>query len=415
MKQNAIIQTLSKPLLFATFFMAFPVFTIVQNISFFFLAYFFYKINAVTPQLLKVKTLMGVTAVFMIIAAFISTINAGLFFEIDNFKNAVKVLPNYTYWGVLIIFLGNVFFRFLSYEQLGKMVFLGLCANILGRFILNPILNLLPFYSPGSQNSFAFQLIIFAPIATSYMHKKYSNYFYTFAFIGVISLAGVLSGSRSASILVLVGATASVLLGNFIQISITAFLAIFASFVIPALIESPQVKTAIQQLNPRTYELLYETENTLQTDRSYLTRLAMIEKGLNIFEDHPISGIGIGNFMATEYGSDFKFEGAEFIEYREDELMRTNAHNSYISFLSEGGILLIIPMLLLMFAPTVFLIFNYFSIPNEHKGLFVGIIFMCIHSWFIAGMVNVMGWFLLSIANAYMLNFRQFKIREIKQ
>jgi O-antigen ligase len=140
----------------------------------------------------------------------------------------------------------------------------------------------------------------------------------------------------------------------------------------------------------------------------------MIEKGLNIFEDHPISGIGIGNFMATEYEIDFKFEGAEFIEAREDELMHINAHNSYISFLSEGGILLIIPMLILMFAPTVFFIFNYFSIPNEHKGLFVGIIFMCIHSWFIAGMVNVMGWFLLGIANAYMLNFRQFKINKIR-
>ena len=139
----------------------------------------------------------------------------------------------------------------------------------------------------------------------------------------------------------------------------------------------------------------------------------MIEKGLNIFEDHPISGIGIGNFMTTEYEIDFKFEGSEFIEAREDALMHTNAHNSYISFLSEGGILLIIPMLILMFTPTVFFVFNYFSIPNEHKGLFVGIIFMCIHSWFIAGMVNVMGWFLLGIANAYILNFRQFKIINI--
>jgi O-antigen ligase len=119
--------------------------------------------------------------------------------------------------------------------------------------------------------------------------------------------------------------------------------------------------------------------------------------------------------MATEYEIDFKFEGSEFIEGKEEELMHINAHNSYISFLSEGGILLIIPMLILMFAPTVFFIFNYFSIPNEHKGLFVGIIFMCIHSWFIAGMVNVMGWFLIGIANAYMLNFRQFKIKEIRK
>ena len=410
MMQNAVLRQLSKPLLFATFFMAFPVFTIVQNISFFFLVYFFYKINAVTPQLLKAKSLLGVTAIFIIIAAFISTINAGLNFGIENFITAVKVLPNYTYWGILVIFLGNVFFRFATYEQMGKMVFWGVCANIAGKYIFYPILNLIPLYNGGSQNSFAFQLIIFAPIATSYLHKKYNNYLYTFAFIGIISLAGTLSGSRSASILVIVGSTASILLGNFIQIGITSFLAVLFSFVIPTLIDSPQVKTTIQKLNLRTYELLYETENTLQTDRSYLTRLAMIEKGLNIFEDHPISGIGIGNFMTTEYEIDFKFEGSEFIEAREDALMHTNAHNSYISFLSEGGILLIIPMVILMFTPTVFFVINYFSIPNEHKGLFVSIIFMCIHSWFIAGMVNVMGWFLLGIANAYILNFRQFKI-----
>jgi O-antigen ligase len=413
MKQNAILKTLTKPLLFATFFMAFPVFTIVQNISFFFLVYFFYKINAVTPQLLKAKSLMGVVAIFMIIASFLSTIKAGLYFGIENFVNAIKVLPNYSYWGILIIFLGNVFFRFVTYDQLGKMVFWGVCANITGRYIFYPILNLIPLYNAGSQNSFAFQLIIFAPIASSYIHKKYNSYFYTFTFIGLISLAGALSGSRSASILVLVGATASILLGNFIQISITAFLTILASFVIPSLIKSPQIMTAIQQINPRTYELLYESENILQTDRSYLTRLAMIEKGLNIFEDHPISGIGIGNFMITEYEIDFKFEGSEYIESKEDELMHTNAHNSYISFLSEGGILLTIPMLLIMFTPIVFFVINFFYIPNEHKGLFVGIIFMCIHAWFIAGMVNVMGWFLLGIANAYILNFRQFKIKKI--
>ena len=411
MKQNAIIQTLSKPLLFATFFMAFPVFTVVQNISFFFLAYFFYKINAITPQLLKAKSIMGITGIFLIIGAFMSTLKSGLYFGTESFYTSIKVLPNYTYWGLLIIFVGNVFFRFVSFEHLGKMVFWGVCANVAGRFIFYPILNILPFYNGGSQNGFAFQLIIFAPIATSYLHDKYSNYFYTFIFIGLISLSGALSGSRSASIMVLLGSTASVYLGNFIQLSITTFLAILASFVIPSLIESPQVKKIVQQLNPRTYELLYETENTLKTDRSYLTRLAMIEKGLNIFEDHPISGIGIGNFMATEYEIDFKFEGSEFIETKEDELMHTNSHNSYISFLSEGGILLFIPLMLLLFLPIYFFFTHYFTIPNVHKGLFIGIIFMSIHSWFIAGMVNVMGWFILGIANAYMINFKRFKIK----
>lgn len=408
--QNILLKRITRPLLLATFFMAFPVFTIVQNISFFFLVYFFYKVNPITLQPFKPKSLMGLIAILMVIAAFLSTISAGINIGFDHFINAIKVLPNYTYWGVLIIFLGNVFFKFATYDQLGKIVFWGVCANVASRYIFYPILEFIPFYSFGSANSFAFQLIIYAPIASSYIHKKYNNYLYTFTFIGIISLAGVLSGSRSASILVLIGSSTSVLLGNLIQLTVMLFLGTLASFVIPAFIESPQVKTTLHELNPRTYELLYETESTLQTDRSYLTRLAMIEKGLNIFEDHPISGIGIGNFMATEYTIDFKFEGSEFIEYREDELMHTNSHNSYISFLSEGGILLLIPMLILIFTPTVFFITHYFSIPNEHKGLFIGIVFMSIHSWFIAGMVNVMGWFLLGLANAYIINFKHFKL-----
>jgi O-antigen ligase len=409
--QEALLQRITKPLLLATFFMAFPVFTIVQNISFFFLVYFFYTINPITHQPFRPKSFMGLAALFMIFAAFLSTISAAINIGVEHFINAVKVLPNYTYWGVLIIFLGNIIFKFATYEQLGRMVFWGVCANVASRYIFYPLLEFIPFYSFGSANSFAFQLIIYAPIASSYIHKKYNNYLYTFCFIGIISLAGILSGSRSASILVLIGSSTSVLLGNFIQMTIMLFLGTLASFIIPALIESPQVKTTLHDLNPRTYELIYETENTLQTDRSYLTRLAMIEKGLNIFEDHPISGIGIGNFMATEYAIDFKFEGSEFIEYQEEHLMHTNSHNSYISFLSEGGILLLIPMLILIFSPTVFFITHYFSIPNEHKGLFIGIVFMSIHSWFIAGMVNVMGWFLLGLANAYIINFKQFKIK----
>lgn len=394
------------------FFMAFPVFTIFQNISFYFLILFAFAINPLPISKLKIRSLMGVVSIFLILAAIISAICAGIFIGQKNLYIAINVLPNYTYWGALIIFLGNVFFKFTNYENFGKWIFWGVVANVTGRYFFLPILSVIPFHNAGSPNSFAFQLIIFAPIASSYLQNKYKNYFITFLFIGLISLAGILSGSRSASILVFVGSSIAVLLGSLTQIAVLSFLGILASFAIPAIVDSPAVKATILDLNPRTYELLYETENTLQTDRSYLTRLAMIEKGMNIFKEHPITGIGIGNFMSAEYPIDFKFEGAEFIEYQEEHLMHTNAHNSYISFLSEGGILLLIPMVILIFTPTVFFITHYISIPNVHKGLFIGIIFMSIHSWFIAGMVNVMGWFLLGVANAYIINFKSFKLQQ---
>lgn len=358
---------------------------------------------------------MDYGAVGLIIGSIISTISTGIYYGHDTFLTSISVLPNYIYWGILVIFTGNVLFKFITFDQVSKYIFLGVLANVVGRFFLSPILNLIPFYSPGSQNSFAFQMIIFTPIASAWIQNRYKNYFISFGFIILVSLAGILSGSRSGSLLVFFGSSLTVLLGNFIHLLIVGFLGLLSSFLIPTFLESSAVKSAINQLNPRTYELLYETESTLETDRSYLTRLAMIEKGINIFEANPITGIGIGNFMQVTYEIDFDFEGAELIENKIDDLMHLNSHNSYISFLSEGGLLLITPMLLLMFYPLVFFTINYFKIRLEHKGLFIGIFCMCLHSWFIAGMVNVHGWFIISIANAFILNSKHFFIKKVTE
>jgi O-antigen ligase len=130
----------------------------------------------------------------------------------------------------------------------------------------------------------------------------------------------------------------------------------------------------------------------------------MIEKGVGIFNEHPITGVGVGNFTKVDFDIQFDFEGGHFIESKEDFLTTgTSAHNSYISLLAEGGLLLLIPVLLLIFIPITFFIFQFNQIHNLARALFISVLLMSVHSWFISGMINVYAWFLIGITNSYMI------------
>ncbi|MBP9185556.1 MAG: O-antigen ligase family protein [Bacteroidia bacterium] len=351
--------------------------------------------------MLEVRGAMAFGSILFMIGAITSTIGAGINLGYEYFELAIKVLPNYLYWGFLVLTLGNLALKTVQLDQIYKMIFYGLVASCLSFFLLKPILEGLPFFRNVTQNNFAFILISFGPMGVYYVQLKWRNGFYTILAILGISFCGIISGSRSGSLLVFLGCALAVSIESWLKIMILAFLGFVLYLITPQLLSSPSIKMEIYNLNERTYDLLYETDATLATDRSFLTRLAMIEKGLNIFEEYPIAGIGIGNFSSKSFDIDFEFEGSEYIEGKEEQLeSKTNPHNSYISFLSEGGLVLFIPAIFLMFYPIGFFITHYNKLSGTEKALFIGVLFMCIHAWFIAGMINVYGWFLLGITNA---------------
>eukprot|EP01035_Chromulina_nebulosa_P004957 gene4957-6732_t len=115
-----------------------------------------------------------------------------------------------------------------------------------------------------------------------YVKDKYGQRWAIVAAILII-LAGTLSGSRSGSILTL-----------------------FTSGSVVIQLEA--VKSAIFSLNERTYYIIYETEETLTTDQSYLIRLAQVEKGLGLFQENPFFGIGLNNFTYRPYSFKGDFE-----------------------------------------------------------------------------------------------------------
>jgi O-antigen ligase len=401
---NLIKEKAEKKLKWVSFFMAYPNWVILQNISFFFLLSFYQSTSKYYIKAFKIASPISLAAYLLILGALISAVNCGFIFDFEYFVNSIKVLPNYTYWGLIVITVGNLAVPIMKLAAFYKQFFYGIILATLSYYPLSPLLKMIPIFNDSSPNHYAFLLILFGPMATSYVQKKWKNGVYTFLFIIGITLAGFLSGSRSGSLLTLAGCSLVVAINSWVRILIVAFLSLFVSIAAPQILDSPEVKQAIFELNERTYSLIYETENTLNTDQSYLTRLAMIEKGLNIFEDHPISGVGLGNFGKVTYNIDFEFDGAELLEQKYETLETgISAHNSYISFLAEGGLLVFIPMLIIMFYPILYFILNFNFIKEEEKALFVSIIFMCIHAWFISAMLNAFGWFVIGIANSYII------------
>jgi O-antigen ligase len=406
-----IKKSAEKKLELAAFLMAYPFWIIVQNISFFVMISFYMTASKYSVKLFRVGSSMSIAAALMAIAVIVSVVGAQIKLGHDFFINTLEVLPNYIYWSTLVIGIGNIAFKVTNIERLYKAIFWGTIFTIFSYHLLSPLLGFLPIYRNPSQNSFAFTLIIFGPIATSYLHNFKKNTLLTVSFIVLATIAGFLSGSRSGSLLTLLGCFSVLAINSWINMTIVSFMGIFLFFAAPQILENPSVKNTIRGLNERTYTLLYETEETLETDRSYLTRLALIEKGMSIFKEHPITGVGVGNFTKVTFDIQFDFEGGQYLESKEETIAKgTSAHNSYINFLSEGGLLLLLPIIYLMFYPIFYFITRFNRIKGEEQAMFIGVIVMCIHSWFISGMLNVYAWFLLAIVNSYIIYKRPTRI-----
>lgn len=381
-----------------SFLTGYPYFVLVQNLSFYSFVLLIYNAWQLQGRILKIATVMSVLACLFMAAAIISVISAWFNFGNEYFMISLAALPNYLYWGIIIVSLPNIIYKVSAVNSVSKYIALGLLLTNLSFHFLDVYLQYIPIHRQMQQNAFAFLNIIFAPVCTSYVQQRYNKTWLTLLLIALLSLSGLASGSRSASFLVTLGALTSLFATNIRFIMASFFFLLYIAIFLPIIIETDLVKQNIKEINPRTYEVIYNSQNTFETDQSYLVRLAMIEKGLLIFKENPITGVGLLNFYSVDVEMPLEFTGGELIEHQ--DLSKVNPHNSYISFLAEGGLLLLGAFVLLILYPLVFFLRNFSRLSPLERSYFIGIAGMAVHSYVIAGMVNIYGWFLLAIANS---------------
>jgi O-antigen ligase len=313
--------------------------------------------------------------------------------------NALAVIPNYLYWVLTImIFASN--YTLINFKVVYKASTIAIIFCIAYYFI--------PFFKPLEKtflfkglpdNIFAFILIAFTPISLSYIKGKYGITLMIFAGIGLVS-AAFLGGSRSGSILVLLNFV--ILTVYYLRNSLLIYFSVALLIIIYLLYFNYEsyVKKIVYELNPRTYDLLYE-ENILEEDHSYLTRLALREKGIYLFEKSPITGVGINNFGSVEGEIEYNFTGGDIVERDDEHIKRASAHNSYISILTETGLLGSIPLaLFIIYILLRCLYLGTFKKDEQSFVLVIGLIGMLIHFNFISAILNIYTWFYFGLVAA---------------
>lgn len=137
----------------------------------------------------------------------------------------------------------------------------------------------------------------------------------------------------------------------------------------------------------------------LENNKSNSTRLGLWKSSLMIFKDNPINGVGINNFRPA-YKSGYEQPNVDH--------PFSHAHNTYLNFLSETGILGFAALLYLFFSILKYLYIGYEKIEDKFSRLFIlGTISSFIGAFIIQGMTesnfskSVVGrtlWFFIALA-----------------
>lgn len=376
------------------FFMAFPVILFVQNISIFIFPFLLYSMYMLSGRkFFTIRYGIQFIALAFGIGAILSVVNIPDSMPVKSLENALEVLPNYLYWVMLIFFLTS-YKQWIRLEIIYIGIFWGVLLSVLYFFVLQNFLLAIPVFKSLSQNNFAFLLICYCPIVVWYTRYRY-GFFWAIAVLVVLALSGFLSGSRSGSLLTLSGGAVTLLLNRKSTGTIYLF-ALIGYLVVVSMIDTKTVKDLVFSLNERTYDLIYNRNKTLKEDRSYLVRLAQIEKAMIIYERHPLTGIGLNNFSKYKVKLRGDFEGAKYVVDKKT-IDKKSAHNSYFGFLAEGGLLLIIPFILMLLYCAGWFLLNLNKLQAEYRPIFIGIIHMSIHLYFIYAILNVFAWFVIGL------------------
>jgi O-antigen ligase len=145
----------------------------------------------------------------------------------------------------------------------------------------------------------------------------------------------------------------------------------------------------------------FSTFESLERDKSYMIREVMNQRSLKLFVSSPWCGTGSGRYREVYV----PLEMPLVLARRSDaDFMRKSAHNSYLSFLAEGGVVAAVPLALLL---------GVLAVRGSHAaaklnrrgehwalGVYGGFIAMSVHFWVLSGLTGTHAWFVYGLVTA---------------
>ena len=380
------------------FFMVASIFMIFGvNISFFlFFSLVSYSLKNTNLKIFKINNKIKFFALLFGLGALLSTISN--YQNVNLFNSSLRVLPNYIYWVLMILFFSSFQNKFKINQYLAfKSISIGIIVIIFYVLFFQDIVSNKLFLKKFLLNNFSFLLICFVPYLIFYLKHKYS-FTISFLTLSLILLLMLTLERRAGFGLVALGGFASLYHNLIKKITILKIIKSIALISLTAIfLQINPIKKSILNISPRVHSILYDDVSNLNTDRSQLVRKAMIEKGIKLLNSNIFFGVGLNNFNKSEVKISGNFEGSEFV-INKNIFKKISSHNSYINIFAEGGLFLGIPfMLIILFIIKNFI--HYYNRLNEYDLIiFISFSFMLIHLFFINAIVNSVAWLNICLA-----------------
>lgn len=215
--------------------------------------------------------------------------------------------------------------------------------------------------------------------------------------------AAAINGSRGSWISIAVGLGISLIIFLFFKpkraFGLIIILTVAALGLTLILSSSPQISSAIQAR--------FSTLESLEEDKNYTFRELMVQKGLRLFKESPIIGVGPGRFEETYTELDVPDLFGYVPNY--DRYLGKSAHNSYMNILAELGLVGLIPYLCILLS---LVIGNFWAAGRSVRkmdllpmAVFLSLIQMSVHFWVLSSITNTATWFIYGLsASVIILN-----------
>lgn len=246
-----------------------------------------------------------------------------------------------------------------------------------------------------TQNGYGFQYSVFFPFLIYKVFDTSTRKKSWWILGAVITLGAIaINGSRGSWVAVAIGFTLMAFLFLFFSPRSTSY---GLSILIVLMVTGGLVLSVSPELNLAVTSRI-ETMTSLEEDKTYVTRKVLVQKGLNLFKESPI--IGVGSLRFTEERT--ILELPELLSYVDTEtLERKQSHNSFIQFLAEFGLLGTIPFLILL----VGLLLRIFGQRQrvfetgefQLVAIFISFIQMLTHMWVINALTSSLFWAMLGL------------------
>ena len=348
-------------------------------------------------------------AIFIWLGIFISTAANGLLSlgqDID--QQGFVSLIQYLYWLVVFVvtayFVGNKKVLQKIPALLGWSVFiLALVrwseALIFGRLGAWSGVRFL------SQNAYGFQFSCFSPflLILIFQYRGTKRYL-AFATMLVVWGAAAINGSRGSWVAIALGLVSILLVFFFSNprrfAGLLTILILTLGVGLVAWRSLPKIATAV--------DIRFSALVNAQDDKSVIARELLVQKGIRLFENSPLIGVGASRFTKETIPLDMPKELAHLNQSKFDI---KSAHNSYIAFLAEIGLvgslplaLLIIIMLFSGFNTAVFALKKNDMVP---LAAFTAFIQMSIHMWVISAFGGTGPWFIYGLVAGMIMVYQK--------